>query len=104
MNDPRWNLLETAEPLLSAAFSARGVIEVRFVAAFPLSGLGVWLVTESDSTAQSLREVPELKANVISALRTAGFLRAELDELGVVVQSQETVERDYEGSWFYAMR
>lgn len=41
---------------------------------------------------------------VAPVLRTAGFTESELGELVVVVQSQQTVDRDYAGSWFYALR
>ena len=34
----------------------------------------------------------------------AGSPEAYVPTIGVVFQSQETVDRDYEGSWFYAMR
>jgi hypothetical protein len=33
-----------------------------------------------------------------------GFTRAQLNGLSIQVQSQETVDRDYERSWFYATR
>ena len=33
-----------------------------------------------------------------------GFEEQDLGELVVVVESQETVDREYGGSWFYALR
>jgi hypothetical protein len=34
----------------------------------------------------------------------AGLPRSAAQVAGTVAQSQETVDRDYEGSWFYALR
>jgi hypothetical protein len=36
--------------------------------------------------------------------RTHGFEEQDLGELVVIVESQETVDREYDGSWFYALR
>jgi hypothetical protein len=35
---------------------------------------------------------------------SVGFTPAELADLSVIAESQETVDRQYEGSWYYAMR
>jgi len=37
-------------------------------------------------------------------LRAVGFSPIDLASSVVIVQSQQTVDRDYEGSWFYALR
>jgi hypothetical protein len=41
---------------------------------------------------------------VSQILSSVGYRVDELTDLAVVVESQETVDRDYDGSWFYAMR
>ena len=42
--------------------------------------------------------------SVIDELETVGFDRADLHHVTVMVQSQETVDRDYGSSWFNALR
>jgi len=41
---------------------------------------------------------------VRTILLACGLRDRDLDRLTTTAQSQETVDRDYEGSWFYAMR
>ena len=105
MADRRWELLERARPDLVRAFADDGVHRIEYVAAFPVQGaFAVWLGTGSDAEAARLRARTELLERVASALHQAGFTSSELAELAVVVQSQETVDRDYAGSWFFALR
>lgn len=105
MADRRWDLLLSARTGLIRRFAADGVYRVEYVAAFPgQDAVAVWLGTSSDAEAEQLRQRTDLVEPVTAALREAGFTAAELSELVVVAQSQETVDRDYAGSWFYALR
>ena len=65
-----------------------GVTRVEFVASLPRPDVWVWLGTTTDA------ERDRLPALLGDALTVAG----------VTVQSEETVARDHEGSWFYALR
>lgn len=105
MSDYRWQAVEDARPTLVDAFSADGVSRVEYVAAFPdQQPFAVWLGTATDSEAQRLRASPTVHGQVHDVLQTCGFQGHDLTELKVVIQSQETVDRDYAGNWFYALR
>ena len=104
--DPRWEILERARPSLLSKFADRAVVRIEYVAAWPdLDGVGVWLCTYSDAARDALGESPR-KAEVETILRECGLDDQDLGTgmLFTTTQSQETVDRDYEGSWFYAMR
>lgn len=105
MSDPRWVHLEAAEPLLLSEFAAERVAAIRFVASFPHSdSVGVWLCTSTDADKALLIELSGLAPRAAECLRSAGFETLEERDVIVVVESDETVEREFQGSWFYAMR
>ena len=105
MTDPRWAVLEDAARKLLSALAPIGVDRIEFVTAWPdLNGVEPWLVTASDAAADAVRDHPGLHERVVTLLRSAGLAEQDLADLRVEVQSQETVDRDYEGSWFHAMR
>lgn len=104
MTDRRWELLEVARPLLLSSFASSGVTRIEFVAAFPMSkSLSVWLCTETDRERDAI-DLTESSKLVGAALAQVGLDQNDLDAVTVVAQSQETVDRDYDGSWFYALR
>lgn len=105
MSDYRWQVLEDARPAIANAFHDDGVVRVEVVAAFPdQSRFGVWLGTRTDADAQRLRTWPSTSERVRELLAAGGFRESDLGGLGVVVQSQESVDREYGGSWFNALR
>lgn len=57
-----------------------------------------WVVTSTDAERDRLTADAELNKRLASVART-GFPPDSF-----TFQSEETVRRDYEGSWFYAMR
>ncbi|MCS5497420.1 hypothetical protein NY547_09245 [Cnuibacter physcomitrellae] len=91
-----------AERLLVELLADSAVRSVRFVTG-PLP-VAVWLVVEDDEEARALRTRSDVDEIVSRALREAGLASRDVEGFRVVVQSEETVVRDYEGSWFYAMR
>jgi hypothetical protein len=105
-DDRHWGLLEDSQrPLLNAP-GPLGVMRVELVGAFPeLNSVGVWLGTMTDHARDRLDRaaVGDLVRQVLLAV---GFTPDELTDLAVVPESesQETVERDYDGSWYYATR
>ena len=104
-DDPRWAVLQSAKVQLLNQFANRGVLRIEFISAFPTQvGTHVWLCTRSDVQRDSLSKSSELEAEVRDLLRSVGLPAADVDASGVVVQSEETVDRDYDGSWFYALR
>lgn len=119
--DRRWSLLEGAKGRLLGAFAGDGVRRIEYVAGFPRSGwIAVWLCPDTDDQRDALAATPAapstsgvvrqvvveaaVATKVREVLLQAGFGGDELAGLVVVAQSQETVDRDYEGSWFYALR
>jgi hypothetical protein len=58
-----------------------------------------WVVTDTDNERDALAGDSALRTTLNEAAARAGFAPD-----GFTFQSQETVDRDYEGSWFYAMR
>lgn len=104
-NDPRLQLLERARPLLITRFADQDVTKIEYVAAFPhLDRISVWLCTSTDAQKQALgTDSPQLES-VREALLEAGFTATQVADLVTTCQSKETVDRDFEGSWLYAMR
>ena len=103
--DHRWDLLEQARPRLLAALREEGVSRIEFVAAFPgQHRIAVWLGTGSDAERDLLGERNPGLVVVRQVLVETGFELRDLDGLVTVAQSQETVDREYEGSWFFATR
>lgn len=98
-------MLENAEHELLKRVEARGVTRVASVAAFPdVPGAWIWLCTMTDAERDNLIEDPTIVSTGLSTLEDAGFVSSDTSRSGVVVQSQETVDRDFEGSWFHAQR
>jgi hypothetical protein len=100
---PDWNQLERMKEVLVRDLYDRGVTRVEFVTAFvePYQS-SVWLCVSSDAERDELLAEPDLLGVVNAAFRSNGLDTSLIDS--ATTQSQETVSRDYEGSWFYALR
>lgn len=96
--------LERAEPELLARLARHGVVRVEWVVGFvePYR-VSAWLGTRTDAERDALPEAPFL-AEVREILVAAGLPGDTARFECTVVQSQETVDRDHQGSWFYALR
>lgn len=98
-------MLVVARPELVRTFAPYGVQRVEYPSAFPdQDQFAVSLGSASDAEAERLRRQPDLRARVAAVLTRAGFSESELAGLMVVTPSQETVDREYDGRWFYALR
>jgi hypothetical protein len=75
-HDPRWSLLDAAKTLL----------------------------LKSDRERDALGSPDPMLDAVRAIVVEAGFTPDQVTDLRTVAQSQETVDRDYEGSCFYALR
>lgn len=97
--------LDRAEPVLVGRLAAYGITGVEFVVGFvhPYS-VSVWLVTASDAQRDALGGGQPLHDEVGAILTEAGLAARHAYFAGTTAQSQETVDRDYEGNWFYALR
>ena len=98
-----WAAAERVRGDLLARYAASGVVRVELVVDFEESErrrVWPWLATTTDEERDALMNEPVLaeEANALVArhgLKPGG---------GVTVQSEETVARDFDGSWFNAMR
>jgi hypothetical protein len=105
-SDSRWSVLDEARVQL-ALFADRGVVRIEYVAAWPdIEGVSVWLCTRTDVERDALGATNPAKAEVEGVLRRCGLDDRDLavGRLTTTAQSQETVDRSFDGSWFYAMR
>jgi hypothetical protein len=99
----RWT--EAATEHLRARFAEAGVVRVEYAVGFVRPyAVSVWLGTETDAQRDKLATRPQLRESVFEVLAEVEMSESEYVYRGVVVQSEETVQRDYEGSWFYALR
>ena len=103
MAQPDFDQLERIRACLIAEWAHRGVIRVEFTTSFiaPFDS-AVWLGTDSDTERNALLDLPNLLELVRTAIRSSGLDPSSI--VGATAQSQETVDRDHRGSWFYALR
>jgi len=105
IRDPRWQLMEDARHDLLATLANDGVVRIEYAAAFPhVDDFAVWLGASTDAEKDALPNKNPRLAVVRAVLADHGFTDDQLSGLRTIVQSQETVDRDYKGSWFYALR
>lgn len=64
----------------------------------------VWLVTRSDVERDKLLKSGLLRDLVVQRLGEAGVRRDLAEQAGATVESQETVDRDFDGNWRHAMQ
>jgi hypothetical protein len=101
--NPSQQVLDAAAEALIVGFRAEGVMQIRWVpGATP--GVCAWLCTQSDRDRDALRLDPTAVARAVAVLSASGFTSEEYLASGVHFESEETVARDYESSWFNAMR
>jgi hypothetical protein len=101
--DPAVN---AAIPELVDALNQWGVTRVTWFQAFHGYPV-VWLVTDTDAAKAVVRNHSCFRSTVQDILVANGVdsaLAAETALRGVTVESEETVVRDFDGSWFNAMR
>lgn len=99
---PDWDRMSRLNTSLLAEFGPQGVSRVEFVTAFsePFQ-FRVWLGTSTDEERERLTE----DASVMSRIRRLAAVESLEDLLeGYSAESEETVDRDFQGSWFYRLR
>jgi len=92
-----------AVPAIVRATAPHGVTDAYWFIAYygyPV----VWLVTATDAEKAGVIAHRVLRPEVLAALGDAGVALDLLERAAVTVQSQETVDRDFGGSWYYAMK
>jgi hypothetical protein len=66
--------------------------------------LAVWIVTPNDRDRDRLRADRALEAELRAALHDLGYPAAAIPAVGFAFESQQTVDRDYGGNWWHAVR
>jgi hypothetical protein len=66
--------------------------------------LAIWITTQTDSERDNLRAKPELIDKFRTTLSEAGYPREAVPKVGFEFESQETVNRDFHGSWYLATK
>lgn len=65
--------------------------------------LAFWIATKTDDERDRLRSDPDLLPELHKALIDAGYPSESVRLVHFLVESQETVDREYGGSWSEAM-
>lgn len=66
--------------------------------------LAYWITTATDAERDRLAADVELHAAFRRAVAEAGYPAEAVAEVGLAFQSEETVQRDYGGNWYYAVK
>jgi len=66
--------------------------------------LAIWITTETDAQRDALLGDALYQRQFRQILAEVGYPAEAISQVGLAIESQETVDRDYEGSWFYATR
>ena len=90
-------------PRIVEALDASGVVGVKWFLAFRGEPV-IWLVTATDANKEVVAKHGFFRDRVIGLLREQGLPDYLAERVGVTVESEEAVARDFEGNWFYAMR
>ncbi len=104
MSKPRPDLVQLARLAdeIVRALAAKGVMRVEHVVAFsPPFDYWLWLGTSTDDERDRLMRDRSI-VGLLRDLTQRHGPKATFE--GFTVESQETVDRDYEGSWFYRLR
>lgn len=92
-----------AVPLMVSSLARHGVTGVHWFLAFEGYPV-VWLVTQTDAAKAVVAEHESLRADVLVALAKGGVAPDLVAQAVVTVESQETVDREWDGNWWYAMK
>jgi len=85
-------------------FNCKRVFHIGAIGINPES-LAIWIVTQSDKEKEMLRDnFLKINSEVKGLLIEAGYPADAINYTGVDFESQETVDRDYKGSWWSCMK
>lgn len=100
-----WAALREATPEIVEHLAGHGIVGASYVVGFlhPY-GVHVWLATATDAARDRIAGPDPFLAVVRGVLARSEVLVAHATIDGTVVESQETVDRDDQGSWWHAQR
>lgn len=100
-----WQALRKLEGPILERLGPHGIIGVYPVVGFvhPFE-IHLWLATATDAARDALPSPDPFLDEVRAVVAASRFPHEHATIIGTVAQSQETVDREYEGSWWYARR
>lgn len=66
--------------------------------------LAIWVSVATDEQKNMLKAHPELIEKFQEAILELGYPAESVPEIGYAFESQETVDRDYNHNWWYAVK
>ena len=66
--------------------------------------LYIFIDTRTDAERDSLRADPTLHPEIVAALVANGYPQDAAPFVGLAIESQETVDRDFGGNWYRARK
>jgi len=66
--------------------------------------LSVWVATKTDAQRDRLASNPAVSDRFRQILAAEGYPASVLDEVNFTFESQETVDREFGGNWWYAQK
>lgn len=66
--------------------------------------LAIWVTTDSDSQRDTLIDDAGFQKAARDILRKNGYPEESIPLVVITFESEETVKRDYEGNWWYAVK
>lgn len=66
--------------------------------------LAIWISTDTDAERDALAGDDALRRHLYDVLREVGYPAGAVDQVAFGFESQETVDREYQGNWYYAMK
>jgi hypothetical protein len=96
-------VMETATRSIVGALHEHGVIDVHWFLAYEGYPV-VWLVTETDVEKAAVAGQGFFRPTVQQLLADAGVPTDLAARAGVTVESNESVDREWDGKWHFAMR
>jgi hypothetical protein len=68
------------------------------------SNLAFWITTQTDAERDLMRSAPELVSEFRQVLLDVGYPATAVADVGFAIESQQTVDRDYNGNWWYCVK
>ncbi|HNT29512.1 MAG TPA: hypothetical protein PKL83_00995 [bacterium] len=66
--------------------------------------IGFWIRVKTDAEKQTIEQDAQILPALRDCFRTVGYPAEAIAELGFAVQSDETVDRVFNGNWYHAIK
>ncbi len=66
--------------------------------------LALWIITVTDAQRDVLQHDASLRRAIRTILKNNGYPADAIAQVAIVIQSEETVSRDFRGNWWYAIK